>query len=376
MHQVPNETMKRFSISSSSMPVRPSTKNRVVHDLLWISKQQQQHPSINAHPLKNTIRINSRGVRFKFDGKQWRPLCQSSDGYECRNLAFRSSLCQKHFYKVHLIKRPYAQKSSTPSQFSDIPPISLKRPLPSEYEKHHHFEHQKSKEDNDELEENYENDDNSIEVIENHDAIVSKQETSHSRSEYSFFTIDCDPQTVTDVSIINQVKSELSTTPYISRTEVLTKYPDSINTESSISNESESSNLNISIPKIIETIRSDIPPLTRTEEKSLANELISQLLADAPLLIGEQMIRRRVCEIVFDNYSQKLTLGNISSEWFYDFLLRNPRIPIHFQTWFSSVKSTLPLSDQLIDIKLWELGLITRSVISSSSISTSSSSSP
>ncbi|CAF4341796.1 unnamed protein product, partial [Adineta steineri] len=159
-------------------------------------------------------------------------------------------------------------------------------------------------------------------------------------------------------------------------TEVLTKYPDSINTESSISNESESSNLNISIPKIIETIRSDIPPLTRTEEKSLANELISQLLADAPLLIGEQMIRRRVCEIVFDNYSQKLTLGNISSEWFYDFLLRNPRIPIHFQTWFSSVKSTLPLSDQLIDIKLWELGLITRSVISSSSISTSSSSSP
>ncbi|CAF3833132.1 unnamed protein product [Adineta steineri] len=376
MHQVPNETMKRFSISSSSMPVRPSTKNRVVHDLLWISKQQQQHPSINAHPLKNTIRINSRGVRFKFDGKQWRPLCQSSDGYECRNLAFRSSLCQKHFYKVHLIKRPYAQKSSTPSQFSDIPPISLKRPLPSEYEKHHHFEHQKSKEDNDELEENYENDDNSIEVIENHDAIVSKQETSHSRSEYSFFTIDCDPQTVTDVSIINQVKSELSTTPYISRTEVLTKYPDSINTESSISNESESSNLNISIPKIIETIRSDIPPLTRTEEKSLANELISQLPADVPLLVGEQMIRRRVCEIVFDNYSQKLTLGNISSEWFYDFLLRNPRIPIHFQTWFSSVKSTLPLSDQLLDIKLWELGLITRSVISSSSISTSSSSSP
>ncbi|CAF3828803.1 unnamed protein product [Adineta steineri] len=376
MHQVPNETMKRFSISSSTMPVRPSTKNRVVHDLLWISKQQQQHPSINAHPLKNTIRINSRGVRFKFDGKQWRPLCQSSDGYECRNLAFRSSLCQKHFYKVHLIKRPYAQKSSTPSQFSDIPPISLKRPLPSEYEKHHHFEHHKSKEDNDELEENYENDDNSIEVIENHDAIVSKQETSHSRSEYSFFTIDCDPQTVTDVSIINQVKSELSTTPYISRTEVLTKYPDSINTESSISNESESSNLNISVPKIIETIRSDIPPLTRTEEKSLANELISQLPADAPLLVGEQMIRRRVCEIVFDNYSQKLTLGNISSEWFYDFLLRNPRIPIHFQTWFSSVKSTLPLSDQLIDIKLWELGLITRSVISSSSISTSSSSSP
>jgi hypothetical protein len=87
------------------------------------------------------------------------------------------------------------------------------------------------------------------------------------------------------------------------------------------------------------------------------------------------MARRRVCEILYDNYSQKLSFGNISSEWFYDFLLRNPRIPIHFQSWFSSVKSTLPLSDQLIDIKIWELGLVTRSFIPSSSISTSSSSS-
>jgi len=87
------------------------------------------------------------------------------------------------------------------------------------------------------------------------------------------------------------------------------------------------------------------------------------------------MTRRRVCEILYDNYSQKFSFENISSEWFYDFLLRNPRIPIHFQSWFSSVKSTLPLSDQLIDIKIWELGLVTRSFIPSSSISTSSSSS-
>jgi hypothetical protein len=88
------------------------------------------------------------------------------------------------------------------------------------------------------------------------------------------------------------------------------------------------------------------------------------------------MARRRACEIVLDNYSHKLLFGNISSEWFYDFLLRNPRIPIHFQSWFSSVKSSFPSSDQLMDIKMWELGLVTRSIISSSSISTSSSSSP
>ena len=86
------------------------------------------------------------------------------------------------------------------------------------------------------------------------------------------------------------------------------------------------------------------------------------------------MARRRVCEIVYDNYSHKISLGNISTEWFYDFLLRNPRIPIHFQSWFSSIKSTLPSSDQLIDIKIWQLGLVTRSSIPSCSNSIASSS--
>jgi len=149
---------------------------------------------------------------------------------------------------------------------------------------------------------------------------------------------------------------------------------DSTNNDSVISNESENTSLNISIPKVTESIRLGLPPLTRTEEKSLANELITQLPADASLAMAEHMARRRACEIVMDNYSQQLSSINITSEWFYDFLLRNPRIPIHFQTWFSSIKATIPSSDLLIDIKMWELGLVTRSIIPSSSVSTSSSS--
>jgi len=149
---------------------------------------------------------------------------------------------------------------------------------------------------------------------------------------------------------------------------------DSTNNDSVISNESEMTSLNISIPKVTESIRLGLPPLTRTEEKSLANELITQLPADASLSMAEQMARRRACDIVMDNYSHHLPSINITSEWFYDFLLRNPRVPIHFQSWFSSVKPIMPSSDLLMDIKIWELGLITRSIIPSSSLSSSSSS--
>lgn len=132
-----------------------------------------------------------------------------------------------------------------------------------------------------------------------------------------------------------------------------------------ISNESTCSSLSISLSKINESMPLNIPPLTRTEEKSLANELIHHLSVDVSLHTGEQLARQRLCEIVYDNYSHRMQLSNISSEWFYDFLLRNPRVPIHFQSWFSSVSSILPSSDQLIDIKIWQLGLMTRSVRSS-----------
>jgi hypothetical protein len=171
MHQVPNETMKRIiptPPTSSSIPIFSQPTNPVVQDLLWISKHQQKHPLTHAHPLKNAIRVNSRGIRYKFDGKQWRPLCQSSDGFECRNLAFRSSLCQKHFYKIHLFKRPYAKNGSMllqpPSALLSIPSLSLKHSLVSKHE-------QTTKEQNginDEMEEIYE-DDNLIEVIANND---------------------------------------------------------------------------------------------------------------------------------------------------------------------------------------------------------------
>ena len=147
-------------------PPGPSAAhNSTIPDLLWISKQQQQHPSIYAHPLKNTVRVSSNGIRHKFDGKQWRPLCQSPDAYECRNVAFRSSLCQKHFYKVNLIKRPYTKSRSTPSH------LPLKRALPADYE------HQHVRAELDEI--CQDDNDDSIEVIEDTDVSVRRKAKRH-----------------------------------------------------------------------------------------------------------------------------------------------------------------------------------------------------
>jgi hypothetical protein len=176
MNPPPNETIKRIpnsivptSSSSSSLSVHPGT-NPPVSDLLWISKQQQQHPSTHAHPLKNTIRLCSNGIRHKFDGKQWRPLCNSPDGYECRNLAFRSSLCQKHFYKLHLFKRPYLKNGPLPPPTSlpGMPALALKRPLSHSYEHRHSHPPNEPYGIGNEHEDMYEDED-SIQVLENND---------------------------------------------------------------------------------------------------------------------------------------------------------------------------------------------------------------
>jgi hypothetical protein len=154
INQSSSEVMKRLPI-----PIAPSPSSHP--DLLWISKQQQQHPLTHLHPLKNTIRVNSTGKRHKFDGKQWRSLCESSDGYECRNLSFRSSLCQKHFYKLHLVKRPYTKTGSTLTPISGIQSLALKRLATNSYELHDtENTHKRMHEDDD---------DDSIEVIDNDD---------------------------------------------------------------------------------------------------------------------------------------------------------------------------------------------------------------
>lgn len=383
INQQSTEALKRLPMPLLQPP--PSSSSSCIHsgnnssmpDLLWISKQQQQHPSTHAHPLKNTIRISSNGVRYKFDGKQWRPLCESPDGYECRNLAFRSSLCQKHFYKLHLYKRPYIKSGNHISTPSNMSMLTLKRPLinsfdQQQYRHHsHHHPDEKKMEHHDVYDEEEEgNDDDSIQVLDNNEILMMHEDENNfkyeSQPKFKYFNID------SALHSTNFDKNEIHRSD--SGPALKIKRLDSTNNESVISNESDSASLTLSLSKVNESVRLGTPPLTRTEEKSIANELIFQLPADASFSMGEQLARRRANEIISDNYAQQIPTLNISSEWFYDFLLRNPRVPIHFQTWFATIKSAMPSTDQLIDIKIWELGLITRSVVASSSVSTGSSS--
>ncbi|CAF0802379.1 unnamed protein product [Adineta ricciae] len=366
MNQTANESTKHIRVSTASTSPSSSLssssqlgKHSPPPDLLWISKQQQQHPLTHVHPLKNTVRVNANGVRFKFDGKQWRALCEASDDYECRNLAFRSSLCQKHFYKVHKFKRPYTKSK---------PQLSLKQPV-----NHPHYHPSNGYHNSENKEDCMYEEDNSIEMLDTDELKLAKTENYNkelrnaSELEFTYFSINCDSQSESYAHELQQMKTQSH--PNVDRIS-------SRNDEFLRPNSSDPSSYNISIPKITESIHLGLPPLTRTEEKSLANELMIQLPADVTLTVAEQIARHRASEIVMDNFSHQLSPKNITCEWFYDFLLRNPRLPIHFPSWFSSVKPVLPASDQIIDIKIWELGLITRSVlgISSSSHSTSSSS--
>ena len=50
----------------------------------------------------------------------------------------------------------------------------------------------------------------------------------------------------------------------------------------------------------------------------------------------------------------------VAPEYFYDFLLRHPRVAIHFKQWFRACKSFPPTTGCPIDTKVWSLGMIVR----------------
>lgn len=53
-------------------------------------------------------------------------------------------------------------------------------------------------------------------------------------------------------------------------------------------------------------------------------------------------------------------MDTIAPEYFYDFLLRHPRVPLRYQNWFLRCKAIPPTTGCPIDTKMWTLSMIVR----------------
>ena len=126
---------------------------------------------------------------------------------------------------------------------------------------------------------------------------------------------------------------------------------------------------------ITEAIAKNTPPLTDFEEEYIASRLIDTLPRHAPMIDAQLYLHNEAIHVVKKNY--RLKVGHISlndptlfpcrsqmdaiaPEYFYDFLFRHPRVPIHFKHWFLRCKLQPPNTGCPIDTKVWSLAMIVR----------------
>jgi hypothetical protein len=58
----------------------------------------------------------------------------------------------------------------------------------------------------------------------------------------------------------------------------------------------------------------------------------------------------------------------IAPEYFYDFLLNHPSIPVHYSNWFLRCKPIPPSTGCQIDTKMWTLHMMVRGATTSDSM--------
>ena len=94
------------------------------------------------------------------------------------------------------------------------------------------------------------------------------------------------------------------------------------------------------------------------EEIRLTNELIhhplglSLTLADAQLFVDQYVIN-----IARTNYSHRMSF--VQSDFFYDFLLKYPRVILKHRHWFHNFQPTLmPSQTDRLQLKKWQLATL------------------
>lgn len=127
---------------------------------------------------------------------------------------------------------------------------------------------------------------------------------------------------------------------------------------------------------VIESIKRQIPPLTEFEEEYLSTFMIQTLPSTCSLIDAQLYLHEEAIRLILKNYRLKvrsnlfliilwmdrslIQMDTIAPDYFYDFLLRHPRVPLHFKHWFGNCKPIIPCTGSSIDTKIWTLSMMIR----------------
>ncbi|CAF3433371.1 unnamed protein product [Rotaria sp. Silwood1] len=268
---------------------------------------------LTSPPKKNSIRLienDQNGRREKYDGYRWRLVC-TWHLCECTNIAYSYQLCAKHNALRRNKELPKRKRK----------PLLTHSSLPIMNQHNHNNLH----------------DDDDIEILEEYCKNSTNRCSVSSNikaeaSDYHMFSVD----NLNESHLFDAIKSE----PKVSSSYSLTK----TNDVEYITSTTRSNGFNIT-----ELVSKNIPPLTEFEEECLASRLMERypttcLMLDAQLFL----------------HDEALAMDAVAPEYFYDFLLRHPRVALHYSNWFLRCKPVPPTTGCSIDTKVWTLSMTVR----------------
>jgi len=287
---------------------------------------------LTSPPPKNSIRYienDQNGRREKYDGHRWRLVC-TWNIHECTNLAYYShQLCSKHSALRRNKELPKRKRKPLLTHSS--------LPIMSQYNQNHAR--------------NNNNDDDDIEILEEYCKSPTTRHSMNSNiktetADFNIFSVEH----LNDTDLYNTVKSEpRASTNYSSTSKNDVEY---------ITSKTRANGLNIA-----ESIAKNIPPLTDFEEEYIASRLIAKFPTTCRMLDAQLYLHNEAIAVVKQNY--RLKMDSVAPEYFYDFLLRHPRVALHYSNWFLRCKPIPPTTGCPIDTKVWTLSMIVRGATTS-----------
>lgn len=286
-------------------------------------------PLLTAPPPKNSIRFienDQNNFREKYDGCRWRPVCTWHKDVLCTNLAYTRQLCHKH-NAIRRNKEESKRKKKPLICHLSLPIIN----------QHTHNKVQNNNND----------DDDDIEILEDYCTKPTNRHSMNSNvkremQDFKMFSVEY----VSDNEVMNNVKAEpMASSSYRSTSDN--------NEIEYLSSKTRSNGLNIT-----ELMAKNIPPLTEFEEEFLATRLMERFPTSCLMLDAQLFLHNEAMAVVKRNY--RLKMDTVAPEYFYDFLLRHPRVALHYSHWFSRCKAIPPSTGCPIDTKVWTLSMIVR----------------